>query len=192
MAAPMLPYIEIDGTDAFRRLESGLRPYPAEALKALVRVLNRVGNGIKTDVTREVIRRYAMDRKKAGESVAVRRATYSSKGVRVLVRNSKARHVADWNATETGEGVEFMVRKGEVSWMDHAFIAPGQYSGKKIVFMRSTAKRYPIEAKYTTTGFEFLRQDDMREHLSAQGMKRLSTAVEQELRYRLGKILGMI
>lgn len=192
MAERMLPYIEIGGEDALQRLEKGLQAYPGEALKAVVRALNRVGNGVKTDIVRETARRYALDRKRTGDSVAVRKATYSNKGVRVLVRNRKARHVSEWNASETGEGVEFMVKKGEVSWLDHAFIAPGQHSGKPIVFMRTTAERYPIQARYTTTGFEYLAEKGVHEQLQARAGERLLNTVEQELRYRLAKMWGYL
>lgn len=147
-----------DGTlSQFRDLERGLRAFPKLYKQALVHVLMRVRDGVRTDGVAAVTKRYTLNSKKVRAAFHVNKPHFSKPFTHIYVRGPRALHLADWDAKQGRDGVSARIRKDTPkSFIRSAFIVPGKNSGKPIVFRRVGTSRKDIKAVYSTTGLEIL------------------------------------
>lgn len=194
-----LPILKIDGVQGWEKFEAVLKHYPDELRKGQIKVLNRVATGIRTDIAKAVKRRgYTLRADQVKRAIWIKKARFSNPYIRVLVRAAKSTHITDWDAWQTQKGVSFQKRKGKISQMDHAFIARGIHSKRHIVFIRTgtliDGKEPPtekIEAKYTSTAFDFLKSNKVRAELRTQAVVRMRKVLLQEYKYRVRKVLDI-
>lgn len=131
------------------QVQADLRQLAGEMPHIAVRALNKTMTGVKTDMVNVVREGYNFKAKALKKRISISKATRASIQGHV---QSKGRliHLTDIAGTrQTKRGVSVNVRKDTGRQLiPGAFINVGRYSGKKIVFRRTGAARYPIEARY--------------------------------------------
>lgn len=185
-----LPLVTLgDGNlEQFRDLERGLRAFPKLYKQALVRVLKRVGDGVRTDGVTVVMKRYTLKQANIRAAFKTRNPSFSKPEVHITASGPRALHLSDWGARQGRDGVSARIRKDTPkSFIRSAFIVPGKNSGKPIVFRRVDSGRLPIKAVYSTTGLEILGNARIVKVIMKGANRRLINETKRNLEYFLGK-----
>lgn len=178
-----------DGSlEQFRELERGLRAFPELYKKALVRVLTRVGTGVRKDGVAVVTKRYTLKQAKVRAAFKTRNPSFSNPRVHIYVSGPRALHLSDWDARQGQNGVSARIRKDTPkSFIRSAFIVPGKNSGKPIVFRRVGTSRKDIKAVYSTTGLEILANARIVKVIMKGANRRLINETKSNLKFFLEK-----
>lgn len=174
--------------EQFRNLERSLRAFPEMYKQALVRVLARVGAGVRKDGVAFVTKRYCLKKVKVRAAFKTRNPSFSNPRVHIYVSGPRALHLTDWDAKQGQNGVSARIRKDTPkSFIRSAFIASGKNSGKPIVFRRVGTSRKDIKAVYSTTGLEILANARVVKVIMKGANRRLLTETKRNLIFFLEK-----
>lgn len=185
-----LPLVTLGGgsLEQFRALERALRAFPKLYTQALVRVLKRVGDGVRTDGVAVVTKRYTLKQAKVRAAFKTRNPSFSNPRVHITASGPRALHLSDWDAKQGRDGVSARIRKDTPkSFIRSAFIVPGKNSGKPIVFRRVGTSRKDIKAVYSTTGLEILSNPRVVKVIMKGANRRLLSEAKRNLEFFLEK-----
>ncbi len=160
----------------------------AEFRTATMRSLNRAADGTKTDATRKIRETYNVQLKTLQPAFYVRKATRDTL-VAVVGASGRPLRLFGFSARQTKAGVSVSVRRGSRKTLRGAFIArmPSGHTG---VFMRRGSKRLPIDEKYTVSVPGMLGAKQIEAALRAAAVSRFEKAMDQNVRYLVGRRRG--
>lgn len=192
MKTVQIPVFEINATNMqgeLATLERQLREFPKQYKAAMARVFNRAGDGARVLLGKIVREEYTLAPAKIRTAFGTRRARPAFPVFRLYVTGKRAAHITDWGAKQVKKGVAVRIKRSSGrTVIPGAFIRPGKNSDKPIAFVRTSEKRYPIKALYTTTGLDIVSRPDVQTRLKSKVDERLAMEGLRELKYRLSKL----
>ena len=155
---------------------------------AIMRALNRAGDGVKTDASREIRQIYRVKKATVDKSFGISRA--SAERLQVVVNVSgRPLSLAGFDPKQTRKGVSVNV-KGQRKLIPHAFIRTlrtkkgDEYD---VVFIRTSAGRFPIKALKTVDVPGLFGKEQILSIVNRATFERFDVELERQLKYLLSK-----
>ena len=152
------------------------------------RVLARSLSRVATDTRAEAVRRARgeltrLRAKAVRDQIELRRAIAASPASELIIRKAPGILLGEFGARQTRRGVTVTVKRGR-RLLRHAFVAPGRFSGKRLVFARERgAGRYPIRALRGPSAFDVLQEhvaplgDFAREQTRSEALRQIELVI---------------
>ncbi len=184
--------MKIDLKNDLKQATISIKGVQSGVPKAIAAALNRVSEGMKTEASRAVRKRYNIRDKDVKDrgNIKVTRANMSR--LEVLL-TSKGRNIPlmKFSVSPTSprrvKVVKAAVKRGGKKPIPGAFVA-SMRSGHVGVFKRLGNKRTPIEEKYGPAVPIMLNEPGIAEHLNAEAALRMSKRIDHEMDRVLGRL----
>lgn len=151
---------------------------------ATANALTKAGSDLRNDAIGRVKEEFpALRPSRIRKDIALRRATPARLEAEIGVER-KTTNVVEFSARQTARGVTAAFKGGRRVLIPHAFIVRARASGKRLVFLRTGRRRYPIRALPGPSVGGILRK-----HLDAL-LAAASRNIRGDIEQRIAKILG--
>jgi hypothetical protein len=115
--------------------------------KAVRSALDRTGTWGKNYIANDVSSNYNLTNARVKKAIKVKRTTQTKMETSLNISGSGLSILDDFNATQDSIGIRANISKHKEFRVPHAFINKARSSGKKVIMMRVSHKRYPTTGK---------------------------------------------
>lgn len=153
---------------------------------AIMRALNRAGDGVRTDASREIRRVYRVKKSTVDKAFSVGRASAERLQVVVTI-TGRPLSLAGFDPKQTRKGVTVNI-KGQRKLIPHAFIRTLRTKkGEEydVVFIRTGDGRFPVKALKTVDVPGAFTREDVLAVVNSATFERFDTELDRQMKYLL-------
>lgn len=125
-----------------------LKKYSGDMVRKSVRsALDKTASWSKKYIAQDVSENYNLSAARVKKAIRVQRTTQTKLSTSLIISGRALSVLDDFHAWQDAVGIKANVSRSHVKSVPHAFIASVRRSGKRVIMMRTTKKRYPTTGK---------------------------------------------